>query len=89
MSEKIKITFPDGNTRSVDKGTVGQSFAESISKSLAIEAKSLSSDETIESLCPLAASSSVTALPKPADAPITKHFIWLTFDSGMTHRCCR
>ena len=38
MSEKIKLTFPDGNTRSVDKGTIGQSIAESISKSLAKEA---------------------------------------------------
>ena len=38
MSEKINITFPDGNTRSIDKGTVGQSIAESISKSLAKEA---------------------------------------------------
>ena len=37
MSEKIKLTFPDGNTRSVDKGTIGQSIAESISKSLAKE----------------------------------------------------
>lgn len=38
MSEKIKITFPDGNTRSIDKGTTGQGIAESISKSLAKEA---------------------------------------------------
>ena len=38
MNEKIKITFPDGNIRLVDKGTVGQSIAESISKSLAKEA---------------------------------------------------
>ena len=35
MSEKIKLTFPDGNTRSVDRGAIGQSIAESISKSLA------------------------------------------------------
>ena len=37
MSEKIKLTFPDGNTRSVHKGTIGQSIAESISKSLVKE----------------------------------------------------
>ena len=44
MSEKIKITFPDGNTRSVDKGTVGQIVAESISKSLAKEAIAIDID---------------------------------------------
>jgi threonyl-tRNA synthetase len=38
MGYKIKITFPDGNIRSIDKNTVGQSIAESISKSLAKEA---------------------------------------------------
>ena len=38
MSDKIKITFPDGNIHSIDKNTVGQSIAESISKSLAKEA---------------------------------------------------
>ena len=38
MGEKITITFPDGSTRLVDKGTIGQSIAESISKSLAKEA---------------------------------------------------
>ena len=38
MSEKIKITFPDGNTRSINKGTTGQGIAESISKSLTKEA---------------------------------------------------
>ena len=44
MSEKIKLTFPDGNTRSVDKGTIGQSIAESISKSLAKEAIAIEID---------------------------------------------
>ena len=44
MSEKIKLTFPDGNTRSVDKGTIGQSIAESISKSLGKEAIAIEID---------------------------------------------
>ena len=44
MSEKIKLTFPDGNTRSVDKGAIGQSIAESISKSLGKEAIAIEID---------------------------------------------
>jgi len=47
MSEKIKITFPDGNTRSVDKGTDGQSIAKSISESLAKEAIAIEIDGNI------------------------------------------
>ena len=50
MSEKIKITFPDGNTRSVDKGTTGLSIAESIAKSLAREAIAI---EVNNKLCDL------------------------------------
>ena len=38
MSKTIKIKFPDGKTSTVNKGTTGQSIAESISKSLAKEA---------------------------------------------------
>ncbi len=50
MSEKIKITFPDGNARSVDKGTTGLSIAESIAKSLAREAIAI---EVNNKLCDL------------------------------------
>ena len=54
MSEKIKITFPDGNTRSVDKGTTGQSIAESISKSLAKEAVAIEINSKLCDLsCPI------------------------------------
>ena len=35
MSDKITITFPDGNFRSVKKGINGFEIAEEISKSLA------------------------------------------------------
>jgi len=35
---KIKITFPDGNSREFDKGVTGRQIAESISKGLAKEA---------------------------------------------------
>jgi len=38
MNKKIEIKFPDGNTRSLDKGVTGLSIAESISVSLAKEA---------------------------------------------------
>ena len=37
MSDKITITFPDGNFRSVKKGINGFEIAEEISKSLAKE----------------------------------------------------
>ncbi len=53
MSEKIKITFPDGTTRSADKGTTGQGIAESISKSLAKEAIAVEIDKK---LCDLSCS---------------------------------
>ena len=53
MNEKIKITFPDGTTRSADKGTTGQSIAESISKSLAKEAIAI---EMNSKLCDLSCS---------------------------------
>ena len=53
MNEKIKITFPDGTTRSADKGTTGHSIAESISKSLAKEAIAI---EMNSKLCDLSCS---------------------------------
>ena len=37
MSDNITITFPDGNTKSVEKGTSGLDLANQISKSLAKE----------------------------------------------------
>ena len=38
MSKTVKIKFPDGKTSAINKGTTGQSIAESISKSLAKDA---------------------------------------------------
>ena len=38
MNEQIKITFPDGSIRSVNKDITGLSIADSIAKSLAKEA---------------------------------------------------
>ena len=37
MSEKITITFPDGNKKEVDKGINGLELASQISKSLVKE----------------------------------------------------
>ena len=37
MSNNITITFPDGNTKSVEKGISGFELANQISKSLAKE----------------------------------------------------
>ena len=41
MSEKITITFPDGNKKEVDKGISGLDLASQISKSLAKESVAL------------------------------------------------
>ena len=44
MKKQIKITFPDGNSQNVNKGTSGLKIAESISKSLAKEAVAVEID---------------------------------------------
>ena len=44
MSDKITITFPDGNTKSIKKGTSGLDLANQISKSLAKESVAIQID---------------------------------------------
>ena len=50
MSEKIKITFPDKNSKEVQKGISGLAIAEQISKSLAKEAIAFSINDEINDL---------------------------------------
>jgi len=50
MSEKIKITFPDENSKEVQKGISGLAIAEQISKSLAKEAIAFSINDEIHDL---------------------------------------
>ena len=47
MSNNITITFPDGNTKSVEKGISGFDLANQISKSLAKESVAIQIDGTI------------------------------------------
>ena len=47
MSNNITITFPDGNTKSVEKGISGFELASQISKSLAKESVAIKIDEKI------------------------------------------
>jgi len=50
MSEKITITFPDENSKKVEKGISGLAIAEQISKSLAKEAIAFSINDEIHDL---------------------------------------
>ena len=50
MSSNITITFPDGNTREVNKGISGLELAEKISKSLAKESIAFKSNGEIQDL---------------------------------------
>ena len=50
MSSNITITFPDGNTRVVNKGISGLELAEQISKSLAKESIAFKSNGEIQDL---------------------------------------
>ena len=50
MSEKITITFPDENSKEVQKGISGLAIAEQISKSLAKEAIAFSINDEINDL---------------------------------------
>ena len=50
MSEKITITFPDENSKEVEKGISGLAIAEQISESLAKEAIAFSVDDEINDL---------------------------------------
>ena len=50
MSNKITITFPDGNSREVNKGIIGFEIAEQISKSLAKESIAFKANGEIQDL---------------------------------------
>ena len=50
MSNNITITFPDGNTKSVEKGISGFDLASQISKSLAKESVAIKIDGIISDL---------------------------------------
>ena len=50
MSDNITITFPDGNTKSVEKGISGFDLANQISKSLAKESVAIQIDGKISDL---------------------------------------
>ena len=50
MSEKITITFPDGNKKEVDKGINGLELASQISKSLAKESVAIKINNDIKDI---------------------------------------
>ena len=50
MSEKIIITFPDGNKKEVDKGISGLDLASKISKSLAKESVAIKINDEIKDI---------------------------------------
>ena len=50
MSSNVTITFPDGNTREVNKGISGLEVAEKISKSLAKESIAFKANGEIQDL---------------------------------------
>ena len=50
MSEKIIITFPDGNKKEVDKGINGLELASQISKSLAKESVAIKINNEIKDI---------------------------------------
>ena len=50
MSEKIIITFPDGNKKEVDKGINGLELASQISKSLAKESVAIKINNDIKDI---------------------------------------
>ena len=50
MNDNITITFPDGNTKSVEKGISGFDLANQISKSLAKESVAIQIDGKISDL---------------------------------------
>ena len=51
MSEKIIITFPDGNKKEVNKGINGLELASQISKSLAKESVAIKLNNQIKDIC--------------------------------------
>ena len=65
MSEKITITFPDGNKKEIDKGISGLELASQISKSLAKESVAIKLNNQIKDIClPINSDASVAILKR-------------------------
>ena len=68
MSEKIIITFPDGNKKEVDKGVNGLELASQISKSLAKESVAIKINNEIKDISlPINGDSSVSILKRDSE----------------------
>ena len=68
MSEKIIITFPDGNKKEVDKGINGLELASQISKSLAKESVAIKINNEIKDISlPINADASVAILKRDSE----------------------
>ncbi len=68
MSEKIIITFPDGNKKEVDKGINGLDLASLISKSLAKESVAIKINDEIKDISlPINSDASVAILKRDSD----------------------
>ena len=68
MSEKITITFPDGNKKEVDKGISGLDLASQISKSLAKESVAVKINDEIKDInLPINTDVSVAILKKDSE----------------------
>ena len=68
MSEKITITFPDGNKKEVDKGISGLELASQISKSLAKESVAVKINDEIKDISlPINTDVSVAILKKDSE----------------------
>ena len=68
MSEKIIITFPDGNKKEVDKGINGLELASQISKSLAKESVAIKINNEIKDISlPITVNASVAILKRDSE----------------------
>ena len=68
MSEKIIITFPDGNKKEVEKGISGLELATQISKSLAKESVAIKINNEIKDISlPIDADASVSILKRDSE----------------------
>ena len=68
MSEKITITFPDGNKKEVDKGINGLELASQISKSLAKESVAIKINSEIKDISlPINSDASVAILKRDSE----------------------
>ncbi len=68
MSEKITITFPDGNKKEVDKGINGLELASQISKSLAKESVAIKINNDIKDInLPINSDASVAILKRDSE----------------------